>query len=164
MEDQSRLHQGEAFILLLERGARFLNLEIDWNILHLRHTGSKDGIRESGRQGRRLGNSHDSTWWCKSEEWGGGSEETVSQGSRTDLVWSVEGRPQRALREWLGLVALCRMAQQREHPEEGHTAKKQFWWTKPVLISLDLGRWCGGWGRGTGLLTGGMALGDLVYL
>lgn len=93
MEDQSRLHQGEAFILLHERGARFLNVEIDWNILHLRNTGSKDGTRESGRQGRLLGNSHDLTRWYKSEEWGGGSEETISQGSRMDLVWSVEGRP-----------------------------------------------------------------------
>lgn len=92
MEDQSRLHQGEAFILLLERGARFLNAEVDWNI-HLRNIGSKDGTRESGRQGRLLGNSHDPTQWCKSEEWGGGSEQTISQGSSMDLVWSVEGMP-----------------------------------------------------------------------
>lgn len=68
MEDQSRLQQGEVFILLLERGARFLNLEVDWNILHLRHIGSKDGIRESGKQGRHLGNSHDPTRWYKPEE------------------------------------------------------------------------------------------------
>lgn len=33
---------------MFERGARFLNLEVGWNILGLKNIGSKDGIREAG--------------------------------------------------------------------------------------------------------------------
>ena len=71
---------------MLERGARFLNLEMDWNILGLRNIGSKDGTRES-----RL----------------------PDKGGGLDLAWTAKRAPRR-----------------------GCTARRQFWWTKPVLILI----------------------------
>lgn len=68
---------------MLERGARFLNLEMDWNIPHLRTRAASMASGNQGGRGDIQGRVMTPRGGVKSEESGGGSEQTASHGSRT---------------------------------------------------------------------------------